>query len=258
MHHLRLKAANAVEGVAVNEYELGGAFRIAPHVHEDLKLGFLMRGAYTGDGDDDLEMKGPALVYYPALTKSGAAFHDTAQHFLWINVESDWLDRMGLGDTLPARAGVIVSRRFLTLANQLNTAALGGNAYPLELESALFDLLSALADEACVARAHPRWWRDALNILHEEETPVSLAEAAGLLDIHPAHLARAFKARIGCSLGEYSRRVRLARAARELGESRRPIAAVAAERGFFDQSHFNRHFKRAFGVAPSQYRARLQ
>ena len=34
-----------------------------------------------------------------------------------------------------------------------------------------------------------------------------------------------------------------------------PAAVVAAETGFFDQSHMYRHFKRVCGVTPSQFKA---
>jgi AraC-like DNA-binding protein len=44
--------------------------------------------------------------------------------------------------------------------------------------------------------------------------------------------------------------------ARKLLRAGEPIAAVAAETGFSDQSHMGRFFRRAFGVTPGQYRVR--
>ncbi|MDN5681527.1 MAG: helix-turn-helix domain-containing protein [Ewingella sp.] len=38
-----------------------------------------------------------------------------------------------------------------------------------------------------------------------------------------------------------------------LGQSGRSIADIASAVGFYDQSHFNRAFRWAFGVAPSHY-----
>ncbi len=214
-----------------------------------------MRGAYAGDGDEGLEMAGPALVYYPSLTRAGAAFHNTAQHFLWADIDAGWLARMELCARLPVKPGVVANAHILKLAAGLNASALGaGDANPMELESAVYELLSALTDGAEDVNARPHWWRDALNILHENENAIGLVQTAEALQLHPSHLARAFKAHAGCAIGEYSRRVRLSRAAHDLVHTNKTVSDIAAERGFFDQSHFNRHFKRGFGYAPSQYR----
>jgi AraC-like DNA-binding protein len=51
--------------------------------------------------------------------------------------------------------------------------------------------------------------------------------------------------------------VRLARAAQLLRETDGSIADLAAETGFSDQSYFDRRFKRAFGMAPKEFRKRL-
>jgi AraC-like DNA-binding protein len=32
-----------------------------------------------------------------------------------------------------------------------------------------------------------------------------------------------------------------------------PLAEIAAAAGFSDQSHFNRHFKKAFGLTPGRW-----
>ncbi|WP_442813236.1 helix-turn-helix domain-containing protein [Streptomyces sp. NBC_01244] len=81
---------------------------------------------------------------------------------------------------------------------------------------------------------------------------LSLEEAAGLLQAHPAHLVRAFSAAFGIAPHQYlvSRRVSLAR---RLLLDGRPAAEVAAAAGFYDQSHFTRHFKRVVGTTPGRY-----
>ncbi|WP_043728273.1 AraC family transcriptional regulator [Kutzneria sp. 744] len=81
---------------------------------------------------------------------------------------------------------------------------------------------------------------------------LTLDEAAGLLHSHPAHLVRAFTRRFAIPPHQYmtGRRVEMAR---QLLLSGLPAGAVAAEVGFYDQSHLTRHFKRMLGVSPSRY-----
>ncbi|GAA2407447.1 AraC family transcriptional regulator [Streptomyces glaucosporus] len=81
---------------------------------------------------------------------------------------------------------------------------------------------------------------------------VSLREASGVLHAHPAHLVRTFGRRFGMSPHQYliGRRVDLARGMLLDGV---PPRAVAASTGFYDQSHFTRHFTKVIGTSPGRY-----
>ncbi|MGE8638798.1 MAG: helix-turn-helix transcriptional regulator, partial [Achromobacter sp.] len=48
-------------------------------------------------------------------------------------------------------------------------------------------------------------------------------------------------------------RLRLERACAALATERVSVAQVAADVGFYDQSHFNRAFRMAYGAPPSAY-----
>ena len=82
----------------------------------------------------------------------------------------------------------------------------------------------------------------------------TLAEAAGLSSFH---FARQFKAATGHPPHEYHIRMRVDHAQELLRTRGREwsLAAIAAECGFVDQSHFSRHFKRVVGVTPGEYLA---
>lgn len=68
--------------------------------------------------------------------------------------------------------------------------------------------------------------------------------------------SRAFRRRHGLSPQPFRALMRL-NAARRLLRAGVAPAAVAADTGFADQSHFGRDFRRAFGVTPARYRAGL-
>jgi AraC-like DNA-binding protein len=82
---------------------------------------------------------------------------------------------------------------------------------------------------------------------------VSLDELASAVGISPPYLIRCFQKEVGLPPHAYQLQLRLQRAKADL-RSASPIADVAIQHGFFDQSHFHRHFKRAFGITPGQYR----
>ncbi|MGW1818468.1 AraC family transcriptional regulator [Streptomyces sp. NPDC002125] len=81
---------------------------------------------------------------------------------------------------------------------------------------------------------------------------VTLREAAELLHSHHTHLVRAFSREFGMAPHQYltARRVDLARRLL-LGGMRAPEVATSV--GFYDQSHFSRHFKRVVGTSPGHY-----
>ncbi|MFE7811988.1 helix-turn-helix domain-containing protein [Streptomyces sp. NPDC057433] len=83
---------------------------------------------------------------------------------------------------------------------------------------------------------------------------VGLAEAAGLLSAHPAHLVRAFSGAYGIAPHQYLMSRRVGRARRMLLEGRSP-GEVAVATGFYDQAHLTRHFRKLVGVPPGRYRA---
>lgn len=86
---------------------------------------------------------------------------------------------------------------------------------------------------------------------------VRLEDLARLASVSRFHLARRFRSRTGESPMAFLRRLRIERA-KELLARGEPIGHVAAELGFYDQSHFTRHFTRMVGTTPGQYARRQQ
>ncbi|MCI0350051.1 MAG: AraC family transcriptional regulator [Acidobacteriales bacterium] len=99
-------------------------------------------------------------------------------------------------------------------------------------------------------------WLDAVRICVERDfrRPVQLASFAASVSRHYVHIAQAFKAYFGITLGEYQRSLRLDYARRCLIETDWSLTEVALESGFVDQSHFCNAFRHCFGVTPREYR----
>jgi len=135
-------------------------------------------------------------------------------------------------------------------------------AAPLAAEGFALELLALTSREHGaewrLRRTQP-WLRTAEELLRERVGDrLGLAELAASVGVHPTHLARAFRARYGLSVGEYGRRLRLAWAAAQLAGGDTPLATIATEAGFADQAHFTRLFKRQVGTTPARYREETQ
>jgi transcriptional regulator GlxA family with amidase domain len=142
------------------------------------------------------------------------------------------------------------------LAAELRTS---DAATPLAAEGLALELLAAASRETRAEQRPgrpPRWLREAEELLRTRVgDSVGLVELGEAVGVHPTHLSRVFRAHYGLSVGEYGRRLKVARAATEVARSDMPLAVIALRTGFADQSHFTRLFKQYVGTTPARYRA---
>lgn len=85
--------------------------------------------------------------------------------------------------------------------------------------------------------------------------PLRVTELARAACVSRFHLVRLFRSGTGASPLRYVRRRRIQRACQLLPGAQLPMACLAQQLGFFDQSHFVRSFRAETGCSPGQYRA---
>ncbi|MEW5774607.1 MAG: AraC family transcriptional regulator [Thermodesulfobacteriota bacterium] len=83
---------------------------------------------------------------------------------------------------------------------------------------------------------------------------VPLEELAGVAGLSSGHLVRTFRSVLGLPPHAYQNQLRVERA-KGLLAAGLPIAQVAQDTGFTDQSHFHRTFRRFVAATPGQYQA---
>jgi len=119
-----------------------------------------------------------------------------------------------------------------------------------------FEILGHFARTSNGPARPARWLASARDYVHANAFgPLSLACVARHVGRDPGELARSYRRLFGRSVGDDARAVRLSAAARLLTASSQPIADIACECGYFDQAHFTRAFRRAYGVTPGAYRS---
>ena len=252
-------------GVAVRETTSAGVcvaeLRFPPRHAQpifDPELGYL---AVVIDGDlsktfpaRTLGLTKGVAVSIPAAASHRAAFGEAGARVLIVKPPER---ERCCGDLLRR----VVARRDAGLAalaaRIVVELAARDDAAPVAVEGLALELVAAAARSVPerLPAARPRWLDGVVERLHAEPAAeLSLRELAAFANVDPAHLGRVFRRRHGVSVGTYVRRLRLDRAAVQLAGGDAPVASIAAEQGFADQSHFTRAFKLHTGLTPARYR----
>jgi AraC family transcriptional regulator len=151
---------------------------------------------------------------------------------------------------VPARAAGVLGWR---LAGELRCRDVSS---AIALEGLALELL-ARADRATLSETgRPQAWVKTVEELLDAATPhaVTLQELGAAVGRHPAQVARAFRRAYGVSVAEYVRWLRLEWATAAVASTDDPLARIALDAGFADQSHFTRCFRRHHGTTPGRYR----
>ncbi|HSP14086.1 MAG TPA: AraC family transcriptional regulator [Thermoanaerobaculia bacterium] len=154
---------------------------------------------------------------------------------------------------------VPIDARTYLLQRQLFEDAGRGVADPAEIDEAVLSLLSRVL-EATPSRRINSELRDKVEIVkcRIATAPfrlLSLRHLAAASGLSPFHLCRAFRKVTGMSMTAYRHQLRVRMSLDALRRGR-DVGALALLLGYASHSHFGGTFRRAFGMTPSQFRAR--
>jgi AraC family transcriptional regulator len=123
------------------------------------------------------------------------------------------------------------------------------------VEANILEMLGAIAGFEASENKAPRWFGGVKERLHEGfREPLRMRDLAREAGVHPVHLARAFRKMEKRTPGEYQQGLQVRAACELLRDLEWPLAVIAAECGFADQSHFTRVFRKMTGTTPAQFR----
>jgi AraC family transcriptional regulator len=228
---------------------------VPEHTHENAHFVFVVSGTYVTEARNRPGLCGAgSVIFNPAGTTHRDRFRTDRGRFFAISVSTEIAARIEAAQPVAASL------------TSLDVAALVQQArHELQRPSQFSDLILeglGLQLAGTVARwmTHsdrraPRWLLDARDSIHDRCTSkLTIQQLAAEARVHPIHLARAFRQYFDCAPGEYLRRCRIEKVRQLLATSELPLADLALEAGFADQSQLTNAFRRATGMTPGAFR----
>ncbi|HEX2815109.1 MAG TPA: AraC family transcriptional regulator [Phenylobacterium sp.] len=241
-------------GAIANLTVLGAERRVPAHVHTNAYLSLHVLGGYRENGEDgEAVIDGPAAMFFPAGSAHEMAIGPQGLATVIIEFDSDRLRSTVGGGAEPGRARRWIGGEIGRRASRLARAWLSGTPDARRFAMTETFLTSALG--AAPHRQAPAWLEDVEALVDAEGGVSGLAGLARQCGVSRPWLVRAYRHWRGEGIGEALRRRRVAAAAILLEGDDTPLAEVAAQAGFCDQSHMNRAFRRLVGRTPAAVRA---
>ena len=245
----RIVCAADVGALWIGEVDYPAGARFERHAHSRPYVTLVLRGGFEERfGRDSHEVGSADVVLTPAGREHGERFGAAGARFLVVALPDD---------SAPSRvtAGVFsggpVSRAGFALCRVWRSAqperGLAMEEHLVELLGAARAQADAPLDCAVAERAREVLTARACGQLR-------LAVVAADLGCSPAHLARSFRRRFGCTMSSWVAQRRAQVAAQRLSGTRQAAAEVALDCGFADQSHMTRVLRRELGVTPRELR----
>jgi AraC family transcriptional regulator len=232
--------------------------RLARHTHDRACVAVMLEGSFDLDIGGRVHPCPPtAVATEPAGEPHANSIGLSGAHVLVVQPDANRVELLrpfaGMLEHPSHRHHAGIAGSAARLARELDRP---DDLASLAAEAGVLEMLVALGRlEPALEQVPPPWLLRAQELVHARfREPLQIGEVARVVDVHPAHLARAFRQHFRVPLGSYVRRLRLDWAASRLADSAESLANVAVAAGFADQSHLTRAFKRHTGHTPGAYR----
>lgn len=231
---------------------------IPKHTHQDAHFCYIVRGTYVTNAHNYTEpCAAQTLIYHPPGTTHQDHYLSQGGRFLTVSIPTEPYD--ALKDELAllsqstgftdAESGWFGARLYAGLTQPDSLSR-------LTLESLVYEACAHIGrPKTTLETDAPRWLMQAKDLMCDvAHAPLTIRAIAEGVGVHPVHLARGFRRFLDCTPSAYVRRQRIIRACKYLTTTDTPIAHIALDCGFADQSELTKNFKRLTRLTPAAYR----
>ena len=244
-------------------YSRNSGRRYKPHMHKTLSVGAIDRGevVYQVEGTTAKLQPGSLALINPEVLHSCNPVESCIRSYYMLYLEVEWCLQLQqslwrLESFSPMKILLLEdSSIYEQYIHTLESLMVEGDL--LEKEQLLVDIVEKIFLQACepaMVKSEPPLQIEQLKrqLSMNLDINTTMKHLAGELHANPYTLLRQFKAATGLTPHAYRLNCRI-ELARKLLQKGFNLSQVALECGFFDQSHFHRHFKAMTTVTPREY-----
>jgi AraC family transcriptional regulator len=233
----------------------GPGLREGRHFHDKPSFIYIVEGAHWSGHSRGGDICNPGTVRFLPAGEPHETYFPSGSWCLQIELSEPILALASEHGRLACTPGELPGAVAGALGAHLHEEFLNlDEASKVDVESATLQLLLGESG-ASRHEATPPWVLRIRDMLRDEmQARVTLAALSRSVGRHPVQISRQFHRHFSCTIGQYLRRVRVARAQLLLRRSDQEITEIALACGFTDQSHFTTAFRRVTGLPPRRYR----
>ncbi|SFD54311.1 AraC-type DNA-binding protein [Paenibacillus catalpae] len=242
-------------------------FAYQKHFHEEYSIGLIDTGETYAwcDGTKHKVEAGRMISFPPMMLHACHPEEGADWSYKMLFIKQEWLQGLSQRELDQLHIPFLLAEgknKACRLYMNKVMDALSGSGTPLAIETSMIELIQALVSrndsdyehEGSSTRQDRKYIKLVSEYLHEHFTEkITLDSLESITGISKFHLIRLFKQSSHLPPHAYQNLLRINHAKTELKKRQRPIADIAAEAGFYDQSHFTRMFSRIVGVTPQKY-----
>ncbi len=258
-----LTSSFKVSEIGLTEIIYPPKHKTAEHSHELAYFSLTLNGNYTKlYGTQRVECVPQTLVFHPPYQKQSGCCGESGGRAFLIEIQSQLFEHINRHAVITDRLTVCRGGSLIRFAMRLYKEFRHMDELsPLTIEGLALEMLAQASrrrDKDSHLKGQP-WLEQAREIIDTSfAEALTIPRLAKLVGIHPVYLASEFRKAYHTTIGEYTRKLRVDFACREISGTDTPLVQIALASGFSSQSHFCSTFKRMTGMTPAYYRAMLR
>lgn len=225
------------------------------HSHENPLISYVLYGGNLENRKGAaIERTSGCVNFYHAHESHQNIYKEFPSKHVSIEIESKFLNDFNITERELSLSIQKSEGLAFTFIQILKEALIADDQSCSSIEILFLELLKTSSNTR-IQQIFPPWMTTIKETLNDRwNENISLQELSKEAGVHPVTISKYFGKYFSCTLGEYTRALKIEKAIALIHASNTSLTEIAFACGFSDQSHFIRVFKSLTGFLPKHYR----